>query len=443
MHSEIRKCILPISILCNFLYEGVHRISKLCGLTVKQLLTWVVSKMSPKTNSERDVVSLFSGCGGLDLGFHQQGFRTVYAADSDQKAVSLYNSNLGSEAELRNLTEGLSEGTKHLRPKVVVAGPPCQGFSTAGKRNPDDPRSHLLPQAGRLALQCHPEVIVIENVPGVRVGQPAMHWESLNEILRNARYQTKTILCDGRDLGLAQSRRRVLLFAWRTGRSFPSQGAPLEWGRLDEVLSGVENAPDHKPRSLEEGSKHHRIASRIGAGQKLCNVRGGVRSVHTWHLPEVFGETTAEDCHILECLMRLRRKERIRDFGDADPVQVKRLVEECGRHSASRIKRLLKSGYIRYKGDGVDLTHTFNGKYRRLRWEEPSCTVDTRFGDPTLFLHPNENRPFSIREAARIQGFPDDFRVSQDDRNHFRLIGNAVPPMMGQFAAKIADKLAS
>ena len=83
-----------------------------------------------------------------------------------------------------------------------------------------------------------------------------------------------------------------------------------------------------------------------------------------------------------------------------------------------------------------DLTHTFNGKYRRLRWDAPAYTVDTRFGDPIYFLHPDQQRGFSVREAARIQGFPDDFVFSGSRRTQEELLGNAVPPPLAKLLAE-------
>lgn len=389
----------------------------------------------------RSAVSLFSGVGGFDIGFQRLGFQTLYAADFEESAVAGYNRNLEPVAQVYDLTAGLPARCRRLRPQCVFAGPPCQGFSVVGKRDPDDPRSNLLPHAGKLAIELTPSVIVIENVPGVRVGPPAKHWTALIQLLRHAGYNTHDILCDARTLGLAQSRRRILLFAWRANRQFPELSHNLTAGRLDTALAGVENLPDHSPKPLEPNSKLFRIAQRIGPGQKLCNVRGGVRSVHTWHIPEVFGTTSAIECELLESIMRLRRQERRRDVGDADPVSLERLTEACGKRAPKVVARLLQAGYLRKKGGGLDLAHTFNGKFRRLRWDDAACTVDTRFGDPHLFLHPNENRPFSAREAARIQGFPDNYDILAQTRDSFRLVGNAVPPPMGEFAAQIALKL--
>jgi DNA (cytosine-5)-methyltransferase 1 len=163
--------------------------------------------------------------------------------------------------------------------------------------------------------------------------------------------------------------------------------------------------------------------------------------VHTWHIPEVFGATTAAECEMLETVMRIRRGERRRASGDADPVLPHRLEREFGRKTTRLIDSLKQKGYFRTIGRYVDLAHTFNGKCRRFRWDDIACTVDTRFGDPHLFLHPNEHRPFTVREAARIQGFPDGFVFNGADKDLFRLIGNAVPPTMATAVAKIVEQL--
>src|SRR5258708_3791391 len=97
---------------------------------------------------------------------------------------------------------------------------------------------------------------------------------------------------------------------------------------------------------------------------------------------------------------------------------------------------LIAKNYIRRVGDCFDLVHTFNGKFRRLRWDQPSLTVDTRFSSPRYFLHPEEQRGFTIREAARIQGFPDDFIFFGESKAQIRHIGNAVPPPV---AYQLAD----
>lgn len=384
-------------------------------------------------------VSLFSGCGGFDLGLIDAGFVPLYAYDHCAEAISHYRRNVCSKAVQADLTKLMPQFDR--TPDIVIAGPPCQGFSTAGKRDLADERNHLLPLAGRLAAHINPKVIVIENVAAAASGAHLKYWKEMEEHLRSKDYRTHTLKANAADIGLAQSRRRLLLFAWRTERDITFQIDAKPSGRLDETLSGVENLPNHDPELLAVDSRDYRIACRIGPGQKLSNVRGGSRSIHTWNIPEVFGMTTAAECQMLEFIMRVRRQDRRRTFGDADPVSMARLKRQFKDQTIPLIKSLLHKGYLRRVGTHLDLCHSFNGKYRRFQWDDKACTVDTRFGETQLFLHPNEHRPFTVREAARIQGFPDDYVFDCTKRTAFRLIGNAVPPPMGRMVADFAREL--
>jgi len=408
------------------------------SLTHKVATTGYNKQMAQKFQKRR-FVSLFCGGGGFDLGLISKGFTPLAGYDLNEHAVKSYRDNVCPLVNRLDLSQDVIDLSK--RPEVVIAGPPCQGFSTAGLRDVEDKRNHLLPRAGELAISLQPRVAVIENVSAAASGEHSRYWDELQELFRAEGYRTNTLRCNAADLGMAQSRRRLLMFAWKTKRDgcFDIKGAGA--ARLDDILKGVEELPDHLPEPLEKDSRLQLIASRIGPGQKLCNVRGGPRAVHTWHIPEVFGKTTAEECSLLEFIMRIRRQERRRDFGDADPVDIKSIKKEFGVSTEKLIKSLLIKEYLRRVDGYIDLTHTFNGKFRRFRWEDIACTVDTRFGEPQLFLHPNEDRPFTIREAARIQGFPDEYKFSGGKRDAFTLIGNAVPPPMGSFAASIIEGL--
>ena len=115
-------------------------------------------------------LSLFSGCGGMDAGFIQAGFSCLQAFDINSNAVNVHNVNLGNSATIGDLRviakeQLLAQGT----PDVVVAGAPCQGFSTAGRRELHDPRNSLLLRAGQLAVQLRPKVFVAENVLQVKL----------------------------------------------------------------------------------------------------------------------------------------------------------------------------------------------------------------------------------------------------------------------------------
>ena len=381
-------------------------------------------------------LSLFCGCGGFDLGFRQAGLRCVAALDVDPVAVGVHRLNLGQTAEVCDLSNGVSHLDRIPRVDVVIAGPPCQGFSTAGKRNPDDPRNSLLAKACQIAVRVRPTVFVLENVSGVVAGAHRAHWEAVTRRLRASGYRTADVMCHAARAGVAQTRRRMLLLAWRNGREVDVAFPALPTPTLGDVIANINGAASHDPRPLTPGSRAIKIAARIGPGQKLCNVRGGEHSVHTWDIPEVFGRTNGRERAVLEGLLRLRRRCRLRDVGDADPVTATMLRQHVGRPVAETLRCLLRKGYVRHARGWYDLAHTFNGKFRRLQWDRPSLTVDTRFGDPRYFLHPEEHRGFTVREAARIQGFPDSYRFTGSERAQYRLIGNAVPPPMALCIAK-------
>jgi DNA (cytosine-5)-methyltransferase 1 len=379
--------------------------------------------------------SLFSGCGGFDLGFTQSGFRCVGAFDVDPVAVENHRQNLHSPAVVWDLRNGLpADCFKQV--DVLVAGPPCQGFSLAGGRKVNDPRNQLLPLAATIAATIRPKVFVAENVAGSKSGAHREYWESVLAIMKDAGYMTRELTCIGTDHGVPQLRKRCLVIAWRTGKNLPEMNGKSNGGVLRDVLANLEGVPNHDPIELEPEGKLAKIALRLRPGQKLCNVRQGSRSVHTWDIPEVFGRTNAVERQVLEALIRIRRRRRVRSSGDADPVPANILESDVGFSVASILKTLKKKGFIREREGLFDLIHTFNGKFRRLEWDRPSYTVDTRFGDPRYFLHPSQQRGFSAREAARIQGFPDSYVFSGPTKVQFRMIGNAVPPPMGKAIAE-------
>jgi len=379
-------------------------------------------------------VSLFAGCGGMDLGFVQAGFEPVAAYDNWGAAVENYTNNIGGHAEVWDLSIArLPSGGKKC--DVVIAGSPCQGFSTAGKRKVDDPRNKLLDAAIKTSIDLSPKVIVLENVLGLLSGEHRVYWDNACKKLSKAGYKTLTQVVDARDCGIPQTRRRVIMLAWRTKKDPEPIGTVSDRVTLASVLSNIRGVSNHHPVALQKDSDDFRIAQKIAQGQKLCDVRGGSNAVHTWDIPEVFGETTTREKQVLVEVMQIRRRVRFRDFGDADPVSTRLLVEALGKNAVRDIDSLVDKGFLKMVKDHVDLKHGFNGKYRRLNGRGASFTVDTKFGDPRYFLHPNQHRGFTVREAARIQGFPDTYVFHGFVKDQYKMIGNAVPPPMGKAIA--------
>lgn len=373
------------------------------------------------------------------MGFIKAGFQPLAAFDLWPLAVENYLNNVGDHAFVWDLANGTLPGS--FACDVLLAGSPCQGFSTAGRRLLNDPRNDLLLSAVKIGINLKPKALVFENVLGAVQGAHKKHWDAATEGLRIAGYQTTTLIVDGRQVGVPQSRRRVFLLAWNTGLVFEPVVRSQRCKTLAMVLSGVEGLKNHNPIILDPRSSDGKIAAKIAIGQKLCDVRGADTAVHTWQIPEVFGRTTASEKNVLAAVMRLRRRCRVRNTGDADPISIEVLEEEIKRSARAEVVSLVTKGYLRKIGSNIDLKHTFNGKYRRANPDGASFTVDTHFGNPRLFLHPFENRGFSVREAARIQTFPDTYEFSGRSSDQFKLVGNAVPPAMGGAIAKLIAQL--
>ena len=248
-------------------------------------------------------------------------------------------------------------------------------------------------------------------------------------------YLTAEVRCNARFHGVPQERRRLILFAWKPERETTIQIPKQDGGNLREALEGLSGCTHHERTPLPANTHLGKVARSIKPGQKLSNVRGSERSVHTWEIPQAFGETTIKERKILEAIRVLRRRNRLRDHGDADPVNAREIGREFGFAVTTQLASLQKKGYVRRVGGCFDLSQTFNGKFCRLRLDQPSPTVHTRFGDPRYFLHPAEHRGFTVREAARIQTFPDSFSFEGTEVQQYRLIGNAVPPRMATLIA--------
>lgn len=391
-----------------------------------------------RTNDRtRSFVSLFSGCGGLDLGFMQAGFACLGAYDFDPKAVETHTLNLRSPCHLSDLSEDFKL-TSSQTPDLVLSGSPCQGFSTIGKRDHNDKRNKLLLRGAQIAVELKAEMYIGENVPAVKFGSHVSYWEELKSFLKENGYACHTLDLNAHDFGVAQFRRRVFLIGVRGSIPATLQPKTTAPAVLRDVIGNLEGSVvdliQHNPQPLTSPTELA-IARHIRPGQKLCNVRAGERSVHTWDIPSVFGSTTVIERQVLRAILGLRRRERRRDFGDADPVAISSIARELGSDVSRPIANLLRKKFIKSIDGDIDFTHTFNGKYRRLQWEQPSATVDTRFGSARSFLHPSKDRALTLREAARIQGFPDDFEFQGSMEGKFRMVGNAVPPPMAKALA--------
>lgn len=440
----------------------------------------------------KTVVSLFSGCGGLDLGFKELGFNLIYACDNDASAVDCYSRNIGSHIFLRDTVsnEFHADISAIGQCDVVLGGFPCQGFSKAGPKNVNDERNILYMEMKRAVTTLRPQLFIAENVDGISQNFSGIYLKRIIEDFKQINYDVEYRILDASWFGVPQHRRRIFFigmrrsaankkFAWpsetnpvkiRNGESRISQRVSLNTSYLWEigdnsiVRSSVKpgkvgtirdaigdlvqldsNIPDHLVTN-KWPKKYEAVFRTIKEGQKLCNVRHAATSIHTWQIPEVFGVVTDREHRILETIAKHRRHKKYGDIPNGNPLSLNEIETLSDLTDIqSEIEYLLSKDYLKIKDGKYDLKGAMfcSGIFKRPRWGEPSPTILTNFHNPRYFLHPSENRPFTLRECARLQGFPDTFifmsstsQVSLVDG--YRLVGNAVPPPLSRLFAAAA-----
>jgi DNA (cytosine-5)-methyltransferase 1 len=312
------------------------------------------------------VMDLFAGSGGFTLGFVQAGITPVYAVEFDKDAAATYEANFGPHC----ISEDINNVKSFPGADIIIGGPPCQGFSNLGAHIPNDPRNQLWRHYMRAIKQVRPLVFVVENVP------PLLNSEEGQEMMRQARalgYQVEGRILNSADFGAPQVRKRTIIIGSRTGRLwFPEQ-----------------THIDPKKRDLTTLQLYEWSTVRQAIGDLPLEPTG--HSLHIGRNPTP---------------MSIERYKHIPPGGNRWNLPLE-LMPECWKRKT--------------KG-GTDL-------FGRLRWDQPSVTIRTEFFKPEKgrYLHPEANRPITHREAARIQGFPDDFIFNGSKIQIAKQIGNAVP----------------
>lgn len=423
-------------------------------------------------------VSLFSGCGGLDYAFQSKGFDLVFAADNDPEAIEVYRRNVDERAYVYDVASTeFHEAVKEIgQCDVVLGGFPCQGFSKAGPKRADDKRNALYQEMKRAIAVLKPTIFIAENVDGLHQNFGGHYLKSIVTDFADLGYSVEFRILDAAAFGVPQHRRRIIFvgtkfaspqsFVWprpthaaksRNGEFLIVNDIPSLWDSengeniltppltmrdaiSDLVMLG--GVADHAVIK-KWPEKYEHVFRAIGPGQKLCNVRHAETAVYSWNIPEAFGYVTGRQQKILETIGLNRRHKQYGDIPNGNPLTVEVIQELSGlsKIGEDEIDDLLKKNYIKEISGKYDLKGAmFNsGLFKRPDWDKPSPTVLTIFDNPRYFLHPSENRPLSLRECARLQSFPDNFIFSRGDqvslKAGYRLVGNAVPPLLGQHLA--------
>ena len=366
-----------------------------------EVRAWVARQASPTA------VELFCGAGGLSLGLHDAGFSVLAGADSDRFSVETHVANLrglgycGDLTDPRDLLDHLAAwGIERV--DVVAGGVPCQPFSRAGRqrlrslvdagqRSGDDARAHLWDSFLQVVAELKPRAVLVENVPDLAVWNDAAVLVGLQEGLRSLGFTTEARILGAYDHGVPQFRSRLFLVGI-------SAGGRMRWPeplpRRNTLRDAIADLPsvgaDQRAETLAyEGPPSSQLQVRLRRGL-----------------------TRHERPFIYDHITRAVRPDDAEAFALLRPGQT---YDD------------LPARLQRYRND------IFRDKYKRLEWDNLSRTITAHIAkDGYWYIHPEVDRTLSIREAARLQTFPDWYRFAGPPSVRFRQIGNAVPPMLAE-----------
>ncbi|MBQ7337934.1 MAG: DNA cytosine methyltransferase [Clostridia bacterium] len=359
------------------------------------------------------IIDLFSGCGGLSTGFVQNGCSVEKALEYDPMIASTYQVNHPDVPmiidDIKNV--GLSDAFADCAAEVIIGGPPCQGFSMAGARIRsgfiDDPRNYLFKHYFNVVKTVKPKVFVMENVKGImtmqngQIFQEILRIFSSPELLGDQPYKMWYKLIKAVDFGVPQQRERMILI-----------GTRLENADIDRLWALTrEEIQRDVPSFFDKVTVYDAISD-----LPPPNASGLV--------PTPVPMTPYQQY-----------------LAASSDVLTNHTLPHHEQHAIERMRRV-KSGE-NYTVLNEDIKSVHSGSYGRLSWDEPSRTVTTRFDTPSggRFIHPTENRTLTPREAARLQSFPDSYVFRGNKSSICRQIGNAVPPKISYFLARLVEKI--
>lgn len=341
------------------------------------------------------VIDLFAGVGGLSLGFEMAGFDVVLANEYDESIAEAYKLNHPSTkmiiTDIKDLP--IEETFSGYRGKVdvIIGGPPCQGFSQKGQRKTiNDERNFLFKYFVNVVDYIRPRYFVMENVPNLLTAENGFFKKEVYELFAAKGYVLVSDTLNAADYGVPQNRRRAVIIGkignWPLQMPVPLSHTVTIWDAISDLAyhnSGEgSEVEDYRIEPQSEYQKRLRAGS-----EKLYNHKA-----------------TAHSALALERLNMI------------PPNSGKEVLPE---------EHLTKSIY--------------SGTWTRMGKNEISVTITTRFDTPSSgkFTHPYLHRAITVREAARIQSFPDRFRFIGTKGSQMKQVGNAVPPMLAKAIAKV------
>jgi DNA (cytosine-5)-methyltransferase 1 len=367
---------------------------------------------------DRTAIDLFCGAGGLSEGFRQAGFHVLVGQDHDEQAgVTFSSTHKGGQFVGRPIQEVTSQmllraaNLKRGQVDVIVGGPPCQGYSVYNhQRGENDPRAGLFREYLRIVEGLQPKWLVMENVTGITSIAGGNIVREIFEGVRSLGYRVEMRILKAEEFGVPQERRRVFFIATRTDAEIrfpvPTHGNHLR--PFVSVWDAISDLPE-----LKNGDLAPQINYRFSPQNSYqALLRGDCREVKN----HIAGRLAS---------INLERMRHIPAGGSWRDIP----------------HELLPAGMRKAKRSD----HT--KRYGRPRKGDQACTIltkcDVHWG---AYIHPEQDRAFTVREAARLQSFPDFFEFHGSRTEQFVQVGNAVPPLLGRRVAEalfLADSLAA
>lgn len=341
----------------------------------------------------KKVIDLFSGIGGLSQGFRDEGFDIVIANEIDPEIAESYRKNHKNTIMINEDIQNLNISDVFANYKgidVVIGGPPCQGFSQKGSRKIlDDPRNFLFRNFFNVVQFVKPKYFVIENVPTILTAKNGMFKNEIYELFEQIGYTLNSTVLNANEFGVPQLRKRAFF--------------------IGKLGSSLVNMPTENSERI----------SAWDAISDLAYLDSGEGHFHSnYYTPP-------------------QNKYQVKLRNSEDSLY----NHEVTNHSKIAIERMK---LIPENGDKNDLPtihrtkSIYSGTWGRIIKDKPSVTITTRFDTPSSgrFIHPILDRAITVREAARLQSFPDNIIFYGSKTVQMKQVGNAVPPLLAQAIAK-------
>lgn len=363
------------------------------------------------------MVDVFCGAGGASLGLKEVGFAVKLAVDNDRKATDTYylnNEDLSFDqvitCDIRSLDSKFLRKHVHEKITLVFGGPPCQGWSHIGKnrRNGsngidflEDDKNTLYKEFVRQLDIFDPRYFVMENVPGLVSAHNGKYAEIIRHEFQKHRYESTTIELNASDYGMAQNRKRVFFIGRRIYRKGGVTEAKEELRKITEKIEGKARKSTLSFRDVTKGLPH------LKAGEGANVLRNN-------------GLTEADESKPQLIFNHFARKHNERD------LRIYELLSE-GKDYGDFSKETKNQELLPYS------TESFQTKFRKIKGDHYCYAIISHLSkDANSYVHPDDNRGITVREAACVQSFPDDFIFLPKGSSQFIHLGNAVPPKLAK-----------